>query len=130
MAVSIEVEGLHHGGMPIPSASRRGPLVASGGLAGLDRSTGNLADGIEQQLRCLFDNIEATIAAAGGSVADIVKITFYTADRSTRSVINDHWLAMFPDDDHRPARHTVARELAGGMLVQAEFVAYVDSSER
>jgi 2-iminobutanoate/2-iminopropanoate deaminase len=130
LAKSIEVEGLHHGGMPIPSASRRGPLVASGGIAGLDRSTGELADGIEQQLDRLFENIEAVIEAAGGSTNDIVKITFSTGDRSARSLINERWTAMFPVDDRRPARHTVARELGGGMLVQADFLAYVETTER
>ena len=129
MASSIEVEGLHHGGMPIPSASRRGPLVASGGISGLDRSTGELADGIEQQVDRLFENVEAVIEAAGGSINDIVKIEFSTDDPSARSLINERWTAMFPDDDRRPARHILARELRFGMLVQADFLAYVETTE-
>jgi enamine deaminase RidA (YjgF/YER057c/UK114 family) len=130
LAKSIEVDGLHHGGMPIPSASRRGPLVASGGISGLDRSTGELADGIEHQLDRLFENIEAVIEAAGGSINDIVKITFSTGDQSTRSLINERWTSMFPVDDRRPARHILARELRAGMLVQADFLAYVETTER
>jgi 2-iminobutanoate/2-iminopropanoate deaminase len=130
LADSIEVEGLHHGGMPIPCASRRGPLVASGGISGLDRSTGELADGIEQQVDRLFENIEAVIEAAGGSIDDIVKITFSAGDQSARSLIDERWTSMFPVDDRRPARHIVARELRFGMLVQADFVAYVEPTER
>jgi 2-iminobutanoate/2-iminopropanoate deaminase len=130
LANSIEVEGLHHGGMPIPSAARRGPLVASGGISGLDRSTGELADGIEQQVDRLFENIQAVIEAAGGSISDIVKITFSTGNPSARSLINERWISMFPDDDRRPARHIHHRELRFGMLVQADFLAYVETTER
>jgi enamine deaminase RidA (YjgF/YER057c/UK114 family) len=126
MASSIGVEGLHHGGMPIPSAARRGPLVVSGGIAGLDRSTGTLPDDLESQLELVFENIRAIIERAGGSVADIVKITFHVGDRAARDLINDHWLAMFPDESSRPARHTVARELGRTMLVQADFIAFIE----
>ncbi len=35
---SIEVEGLSHGGTPIPAASRIGNMIASGGIAGVDAS--------------------------------------------------------------------------------------------
>ena len=125
MAHSILVEGLHHGSNPIPAAARRGPLVVSGGIAGLDRTSGTLPDSLEEQVANMFDNVGAIITEAGGSVADIVKMTIAVGDRSARSVINPHWVAMFPDESSRPARHTVAKELSGGMLVQADFVAYI-----
>lgn len=126
MARSIGVEGLHHGGMPIPSAALRGPLLVSGGIPGLDRSTGSLPSELESQLEFVFENIRAVIEAAGGTVADIVKITFHVGDRAARDLINEHWLAMFPDEESRPARHTVARELGGTMLVQADFIAFIE----
>jgi 2-iminobutanoate/2-iminopropanoate deaminase len=127
VATSIGVEGLHHGGMPIPSASRRGPLVVSGGIAGLNRATGSLPDGLEEQVPLVFENIRAIIEAAGGTVADLVKITFHVGDRAARDLINEHWLAMFPDEASQPARHTVARELGATMLIQADFIAFVGS---
>ncbi|WP_205528763.1 RidA family protein [Desertimonas flava] len=127
MATSIEVQGLHHGGMPIPSAARRGPLVATGGIPGLDPTDGSLPGRLEAQVARVFANIEAIIAAAGGTVGDIVKITFHVADRSARDLINQHWVDMFPDEAARPARHTIARELGGAQLVQADFIAFVGS---
>ena len=32
---------------------------------------------------------------------------------------------MFPDEDDRPARHTVRADLRRGMLVQLEFIAVI-----
>jgi 2-iminobutanoate/2-iminopropanoate deaminase len=125
MARSIELDGLHHGGMPIPVAARVGPLVVSGGISGMDRSTGTVPDGLEAQVANLFDNIGAVIAAAGGTPADIAKVTIFAPDRSARDLINEHWVATFPDEEHRPARHTLVQQLPGSMLVQAEIVAFV-----
>jgi hypothetical protein len=39
---SIEVEGLHHGGAPVPQASVVGNLLCSSGIAGLDPATGTV----------------------------------------------------------------------------------------
>jgi 2-iminobutanoate/2-iminopropanoate deaminase len=114
--------------MPIPAAARVGPLVASGGIFGMDRSTGTVPDGLDDQVANMFENIRAVISAAGGSVADIVKITIFAPDRSARDVINEHWLAMFPDDAHRPARHTLSQQLPGALLVQADILAFVDGA--
>jgi 2-iminobutanoate/2-iminopropanoate deaminase len=123
---SIQVPGLHHGGQPIPSASLVGPLLASGGIAGLDPETGNVPDDVANQVAVVFANIERILAAAGGSVDDIVRCTFFVRDRSAREPINDHWLQMFPDEASRPARHTLTYALAAPMLVQAELLAYIN----
>lgn len=125
MSDAIEVAGLHHGGMPIPAASRRGPLLVSGGISGLDRTTSTLPSSLGEQVGNVFANIAAIVDAAGGSTADIVRLTFTVGDRSARPLINERWVEMFPDPAHRPARHTIARELDGGMLVQAELTAFI-----
>jgi 2-iminobutanoate/2-iminopropanoate deaminase len=95
---------------------------------GMDRSTGELADTLDDQVAHLFDNIERVVSAAGGTVGDIVKVTFFVTDRSTREAINVGWNRMFPDGSDRPARHTLTYELPSPMLVQAEVVAMVGAS--
>src|SRR4051794_11936386 len=125
MAHAVEVKGLHHGEMPIPVASRVGPLVASGGISGMDGATGSFPDTLEDQVANLFENVKAVIAAAGGSPTDIVKMTFFAPDRSARDVINKHWVALFPDEERRPARHTLIQQLPGSMLVQTDVLAFV-----
>jgi 2-iminobutanoate/2-iminopropanoate deaminase len=126
---SITVEGLHHGAQPIPTASLVGGVLASGGIAGLDPATGKVAEELDEQVRVLFANVERVVAAAGGSTGDIVRLTFYTRDRSSRDAINREWLAMFPDDDSRPARHTLVYALPDPMLVQCDLLAVIDTEE-
>jgi 2-iminobutanoate/2-iminopropanoate deaminase len=125
---SIEVAGLHHRGAPIPAAAHVRGLVMSSGIMGMDRSTGELADTLDDQVAHLFDNIERVVSAAGGTVGDIVKVTFFVTDRSTREAINVGWNRMFPDESDRPARHTLTYELPSPMLVQAEVVAMVGAA--
>lgn len=59
----------------------------------------------------------------------VLKITFSVPDRPTRDPINPHWVAMFPDEHDRPARHTVVRELSAGMRVQPEMLAVATDME-
>src|SRR5260221_1295768 len=103
---SIEVEGLHHGGNPIPTASRIGPFVASGGVFGQDAQTGNIPPGIEEQCAIMFANIRRIIEAAGGTTENILQVTVWLRDISNRAHVNKEWVAMFPNPESRPVRHT------------------------
>lgn len=125
MAKSIDVEGLHHGRAPIPAASRRGPLVISSRIFGLDPDTGRVGEG-EAQVDVTFANVERVVAAAGGTMADIVRLSIALADDSLRGAVDDVWLRRFPDPGSRPARHVETTALPGPLLIQAEFVAYLE----
>lgn len=120
---SIDVEGLHHT-HPIPMASRIGPFVVTGSIAGKDPRTGKIPPGIEEQCALMFANVRRVIEAAGGTPDDILKLTVWLKDKSDRSHVNKEWLAMFPDAASRPARHTFGSdELGPEVLVQCEFMA-------
>ena len=43
---SVEVPGLHHGGLPIPVACVVGNLLASSGISPLDPATGGIPDAV------------------------------------------------------------------------------------
>src|SRR5204863_7440333 len=103
---SIDVAGAKHVN-PIPSASRRGPFVVSGAMSGTDPETGKVPADLDEQCRLMFENVRRVMTAAGGSLDDIVKMTVWITDRSLREIMNRHWLAMFPDPQSRPARHTL-----------------------
>ncbi len=120
---SIELEGLHHGGQPIPLATRIGDILVSGGIMGMSPESGSIVEGIEEQCTQLFANVRQIMAVAGGSPNDIIKMTFFVKDRSSRDVINKEWLAMFPDAASRPARHTLTTDLPGPVLLQCELFA-------
>lgn len=122
---SIEVEGLHHGGVPIPMASRVGPLLVSSSILGQDPATGELPDDVAAQVALVFANVRRVLAAGGATTDHVAKLTFHVRDRSARAAIDEHWLAMFPDPAARPARHTVPGDLPPAFHVQCEVIAYV-----
>jgi 2-iminobutanoate/2-iminopropanoate deaminase len=122
---SIDVEGLHHGGAPIPQASLVGSLLLSSGINGMDPADGSIPEEPERQAALVFDNIRRIVEAAGGDLGDIVKCTFFVRDRSLKSLIDEHWVKAFPDPAGRPARHTLVQELTVQAL-QCEIVANIE----
>lgn len=120
---SVHVEGLSHGALPIPVVSRVGNVIATGGIRGVDPETGEMPADVRGQARLMFDNLHRAIEAAGASVDDILKVTIWIATPAARVEINPPWIALFPDPESRPARHILAYELPGGMLVQCEALA-------
>jgi enamine deaminase RidA (YjgF/YER057c/UK114 family) len=126
---SIEVEGLHHGGTPIPLASRVGPLLISSGVLGQDPATGEVPASVEEQVVLVFANVRRILAAGGADVGHVAKLTFFVRDRSARAAIDEQWLAMFPDPASRPARHTLPTDLPPAFHVQCEVIAMVTDDE-
>lgn len=123
---SLQVPGLGHGSTPIPVAARVGPVLVTGGVSGMDPSTGTVPEDLGQQVAQLFRNLAAVLEAGGASSRNVAKITFFVRDRAHRSAINREWTAMFPEEGDRPARHTLVYEhLPQGVDVQAELLAFV-----
>lgn len=122
---SINIPGVHHGALPIPQASLVGPLLASGGINGMDPANGEVPNDLERQVHLVFGNIALLLEQAGGTVEDIARCVFYVRDRSARTFIDAEWVAMFPDPDSRPARHTLTYTLTHPLLVQCELIAYI-----
>lgn len=120
---SIEVPGLHHGGLPIPVASVVGNVLASSGISPLDPATGAIPDAVEDQVELVFANVHRVLEAAGGRPEDVVKCTVFVRDKAIRPIIDKHWTQMFPDEASRPARHTLRIDLAGSMQIQLEILA-------
>ena len=129
--VAVYVEGANHKN-PVPACCRRGPLVESGSIFGRNAETGELMEGIEAQCNHMLENLRLIVEAAGGSTADILKVTVWMKDRSHRPILNVPWLAMFPHAGSRPARHAIhAPHLDGGKLLECVFTAYIpDNRER
>ena len=74
---------------PYSQATRTGNLVFLSGQTPLDPATGNLVEGdIAVQARQAFDNIKAVVAAAGGTMDDIVRVGLYLTDLSQFGEVN------------------------------------------
>ena len=58
------------------------------GQIGLDTYSMELVEGIEAQIRRVFDNLKAVCEAAGGSLADIAKLNIFLTDLSNFQLVN------------------------------------------
>ncbi len=115
---------------PIPNASRIGNLVMSSIITGTNPGTREFPEAFEAQVANIFTHIRHDVEAAGGSVEDIIKVTFWVRDpTSQRSALNAGWVTLFPKPESRPARHTQMLPAGGRSLVQADFVAVLGSGE-
>jgi 2-iminobutanoate/2-iminopropanoate deaminase len=110
---------------PYSQAIRTGNLLFASGQLGLDPATGNLAEGIEAQTRQALVNLQAVLAASGGSVANVVKTTIFLADMADFATVNAIYGELFRHEP--PARSTVqVAALPKGGLVEIEVIARLD----
>ena len=111
---------------PIPNACRIGNIVMSSVIGGANPGTRELPPELEQQVANVFFYIRHDIEAAGGSVDDIIKVTFWVKDPvKQRASLNAEWEKMFPDPASRPARHTQPLPADSKALVQCDFTAVI-----
>lgn len=106
-------------------AVRTGNTVYMSGQIGLDPVTMQMLDGFEAQTVRVFENLKAVAEAAGGSLADAVKLTIYLTDLSNFAKVNEVMARYFAEP--YPARAAVGvRELPRGALVEADAVLVLD----
>ena len=63
-------------------------VVYLSGQIGLDPYSMEMVEGIEPQIRRVFDNLKAVCEAAGGSLADIVKLNIFLTDLGNFQLVN------------------------------------------
>ena len=85
---------------PYSQGVRAGWTVYLSGQIGLEPATGNLVDGVEAQTHQVFRNLRAVAQAAGGELADIVKLTLLLADLDdfarVNAIMTEYFTAPFP----------------------------------
>ncbi len=91
--------------------------------------TMELVDGdIEMQIRRVFDNLQAVAAAAGGSLAELVKVTVFLTDLSNFPKVNQVMAEYFTQP--YPARAVVGvAALPRGAAVEMDAVMVVGSAD-
>jgi reactive intermediate/imine deaminase len=91
---------------PYSQAVRAGSTVYFSGQIPLDPATGALVDGdIAAQTRRVFDNLTAVAQAAGGSLAQIVRVGIYVTDLANFAAVNAVMAEYFQQP--YPARSTI-----------------------
>ncbi len=108
---------------PFNQAIRVGSLVFTAGQAGRNRETGRMGD-IRDQARRAIGNIEAILAAAGASLADVVKVTVYLRSPDDAPAFNEEYVKLMPEP--LPARASAYVGLkTPDMLVELDAIAVV-----
>lgn len=102
-------------------AVRCGDTIYVSGQIGLDPRTMQLVEGIDAQVRRVFDNLKAVAEAAGGSLVDAVKLTIYLTDLAHFAKVNEIMAAYFKQP--YPARAAIGvASLPRAALVEADAI--------
>lgn len=110
---------------PYSQAVRAGNTVYLSGQIGLDPASGELREGFEAQAQQVFANLKAVADAAGGSLADAVKLNIYLTDLANFARVNELMQAACAAP--YPARATVAvSALPRGALVEIDAVLVIE----
>jgi reactive intermediate/imine deaminase len=105
-------------------AVRVGDTVYMSGQIGLDPASMQMVDGIDAQIVRVFENLKAVAEAAGGSLADVVKLNVFLTDLANFAKVNETMARYFSEPF--PARAAVGvKELPRGALVEADAVMFI-----
>lgn len=110
---------------PYSQAVRVGQFVYTAGQIPLDPATGKMVDDdITVQSERALLNLEAVLAAAGGSLNDVIKTTVFLQDIAEFAAMNAVYAQFFSQNP--PARSAVqAAALPLGARVEIEAVAFL-----
>ena len=103
-------------------AIRVGDTVYLSGQIPLDPTTMQLVTGdARAEIKQVFDNLAAVAEAAGGSLADAVRVTIYLTDLKNFALVNDVMAQYFSEP--YPARAAIGvAALPRGASVEADAV--------
>lgn len=111
-------------------AVRVGDTVYLSGQIALDPASGELAGAeVGAQIERVFQNLAAVAKAAGGSLADVVKLNVYLTDLATFPLVNETMARHFQEP--YPARAAVGvAALPRGAQVEMDAVMVLAGSNR
>ena len=99
-------------------------FVYCSGQLPIDAATGDMPADIKEQTRQSLKNVQAVLAAAGLTLANVVKTTVYLADMSLFGPMNEVYGEIFSDP--YPARSAYAvKELPKQALVEIAVIAAI-----
>lgn len=111
---------------PYSQALMAGGFLFLSGQIGIDPETGKLREGFTDQVKQVFDNVEAILQAGGAGKENIVRVVVYLKDISLFKEFNALYEDFFRDVPVKPVRTTV--EVSGlplDALVELEITALV-----
>jgi 2-iminobutanoate/2-iminopropanoate deaminase len=128
MANQIAVHGTSGpvAGSPYTPAVRAGDFLYISGQLGLDPETKKPHADFAQQVEGCIAGLAALLAAAGGSLENVVKATVFLADIGQFAALNEIYSRHFGALEVKPARSTFqVAALPLGADVEIEAIAYL-----
>jgi len=102
-------------------AVRCGDTLYLSGQIGLNPASGQLVEGVENQIQRVFANLKAVAEAAGASLGSVAKLTVYLTDLANFARVNDAMAQHFSEP--YPARAVVGvASLPRGALIEADAI--------
>lgn len=122
----IRVPGLAEPVSHYTDAVRAGDLLFVSGCIAVD-GEGRLVGGddVVAQARQVFANLVAVLAAAGSSLADVVKVSVFLTDVADRAAVNEVRKELFGDVRPASTLVEVSRLVLPGARIEIEAVALV-----
>ncbi len=106
---------------PYSQAVRVGNTVYLSGQIPLDPATMHLVDGIENQIKRVFDNLTAVCIASGGTLNDIAKLSVFMIDLGHFAKVNEIMVSYF--NEPFPARAAIGvASLPRGAQIEMEAI--------
>ncbi|UTR16348.1 RidA family protein [Salipaludibacillus sp. LMS25] len=107
---------------PYSQAVQLGEMVYASGQIGLDPTTGELVDGLENQTHRVMKNVTAVLKAAGCEMDDVVKTLIFMQNMEDFATVNEIYASYFAEP--YPARSAVeVARMPKGALVEVEVIA-------
>ncbi|MDR3351495.1 MAG: RidA family protein [Zoogloeaceae bacterium] len=107
-------------------AIRVGNTVYLSGQIGIDPARAALVEGIDAQITQVFENLKAVAEAAGGSLADVVKLNVYLTDLAHFGKVNETMARYFRAP--YPARAALGvQALPKGAEVEADAILWLEN---
>lgn len=108
---------------PYSQAIKAGGMVFCSGQIPIDPTTGEfVSEAVSEQTEQVLKNLSEVLAAAGSSLADVVKTTVFLADMNDFAEMNEVYGRYF--SENKPARATVqAARLPRDARVEIDCIA-------
>src|SRR5262249_366296 len=102
MKIEPTTSGIPHSSAVYSQGVRAGNLVFISWQAGVDHTTGKIADDFQTQARLAFENLSTVLRASGSSLERVVKTTVWLRDAANFDLLNKLYAEYFPKNP--PAR--------------------------
>jgi reactive intermediate/imine deaminase len=107
-------------------AVQAGELLFVSGIVAVDEQRGLVGGGdVVTQARCVFENMRQVLAAAGCTLADVVKVTVFLTDIEDRPLVNPVRQEAFGETRPASTLVEVPALVIPGAKIEVECVALV-----